>query len=79
MLQEPRINRSKSGDNASLQQNRVFTNVATYKGLMVSLKHIKTPNLQLTREIRIGFTEARMVYTVIIIIIIIIEVEMVFD
>ncbi|KAI0235255.1 hypothetical protein LSAT2_014234, partial [Lamellibrachia satsuma] len=51
-------NRSKSCE-SGLQRERVFTDVATYRGLIVSLKHIKKENLQLTREIRIGFTEAR--------------------
>ena len=42
----------------SVQQERLFTDVSTYKGVMVALEETKDRVLQLTREIRIGFTEA---------------------
>ena len=56
-LQETKLNYSKSAATMSVQQERLFTDVATYKGVMVALEETKDRVLQLTREIRIGFTE----------------------
>ena len=56
-LQETKLNYSKSAATMSVQQERLFTDVATYKGVMVALEEKKDRVLQLTREIRIGFTE----------------------